>query len=188
MFLGNLASLVCDVDQWLSGRVSTLHSVVTGSIISKVDPRIHCWWDLIRSKQLSRGSVLHAQVFAGFSGHGNSIYNIIPLPKKRKCTEWRSLKKKRLIWLIFVWKVWVICVCVPKFVCYWMLVCLCICCHLHVHMCICLHIYWNASLYIYTYFHYLLVGRNRTKMRVWEEKRGWGRRKWLVAIRISFSL
>ena len=27
------------------------------------------------------------QVFAGFSGHGNSVYNIIPLLKKRKCTS-----------------------------------------------------------------------------------------------------
>ena len=32
----------------LSGRVSALHSVVAGSISS-----IHCWWDLIRSNQLS---------------------------------------------------------------------------------------------------------------------------------------
>ena len=31
------------------------------------------WWDLIRSKQLSSVSVCHAQVFAGFSGHANSI-------------------------------------------------------------------------------------------------------------------
>ena len=30
--------------------------------------------------------VCHAQVFAGFSGHGDSICNIIPLLKKRKCT------------------------------------------------------------------------------------------------------
>ena len=35
------------------------------------DHSIHCCWDLIRSKQLSTGSVYRAQVFAGFSGHGN---------------------------------------------------------------------------------------------------------------------
>ena len=33
-------------------------------------------------KQLSCGSVCRAQVFAWFSGHGNTIYNIIPLLKK----------------------------------------------------------------------------------------------------------
>ena len=38
--------------------------------------------DLIRSKQLSSVSVCRAQVFVGFSGHGNSIHNIIPLLKK----------------------------------------------------------------------------------------------------------
>ena len=48
------------------------------------DRGIHCWWDLIRSKELSSVSVCRTQVFAGFSGHGNSIHNIIPLLKKRK--------------------------------------------------------------------------------------------------------
>ena len=52
---------------WLCCRVSALHSVVAGSIFG-----IHCWWDLINSKQLFR--MLHA-VFAGFSVHDSSIYN-----------------------------------------------------------------------------------------------------------------
>ena len=47
-WLVNLASLVCDVDCWLSCRVSALQSVVIGST---------CWWDLIRSKQLSSVSI-----------------------------------------------------------------------------------------------------------------------------------
>ena len=38
---------------------------------------------LTESKQLSSGSLCYAQVFAGFSGHDNSIYNIIPLLKKK---------------------------------------------------------------------------------------------------------
>ena len=70
---------------WLSGRVSALHSVVAGSISSGGDHSIHCWWDLIRSKQLSSVSVCCGQVITRFSGHGNSIHNIIPLLKKEKC-------------------------------------------------------------------------------------------------------
>ena len=50
------------------------------------DHGINGWWDLIRSRQLFNVSVCHAQVFAGFSGHGYSIHNIIPLLKKQKCT------------------------------------------------------------------------------------------------------
>ena len=74
--------IMCDVDWWLSGRVSALHSVVAGSIFSGGDHSIYCWWDLIRLKQLSSVSVCHAQMFTGFSSHGNSIHNIIPLLKK----------------------------------------------------------------------------------------------------------
>ena len=40
------------------------------------------WWDLIRSKHMSSVSVCHAQGFAGFSGRGNSMHNIILLLKK----------------------------------------------------------------------------------------------------------
>ena len=50
------------------------------------DHGIHCRWELIRSKQLSSVSVCRVYVFTGFSGHGNSIHNIIPLLKK-KCTS-----------------------------------------------------------------------------------------------------
>ena len=86
-WLVNLASLMCDVVWILSGRVSVLHSVVTGSISSVEDHGIHCWWDLISSKQLSSVSVCRAQGFAGFSGQRNLIYYIIPQLKKRKCTD-----------------------------------------------------------------------------------------------------
>ena len=86
-WLVNLASLVCNMDSWLSCRVSALQSVVTGSISCGGDHSIHCWWDLIKSKQLSSISVCHVYVFAGFSDHGNSIPNIIPLLKKEKCTR-----------------------------------------------------------------------------------------------------
>ena len=48
------------------------------------DHFIHYWWDLIRLKQLSSGFVRRAQVFGGFSGHSNWIYDIIPLLKKKK--------------------------------------------------------------------------------------------------------
>ena len=47
--------------------------------------RIHCWRDLIRSKQLSSVSVCRAKVLAGFSGHGNSIHNIISQLKIEEC-------------------------------------------------------------------------------------------------------
>ena len=53
-----------------------------GNWASGEDHGIHCWWDLIRSKQLSSGSVYRAYVFAGFSGHCNSIHNIFALLKK----------------------------------------------------------------------------------------------------------
>ena len=48
------------------------------------DHGIHCWWDLIRSKKLSGVSLCHAQVFAVFSSHSNSIFNVIPPLKKKK--------------------------------------------------------------------------------------------------------
>ena len=51
----DLASLVCDIDWWFSCRVSALQSLVVGSKSSYGDHGIHCWWDLIRSKQLSSG-------------------------------------------------------------------------------------------------------------------------------------
>ena len=78
----SLALFVCDVGRWLFGRVSGLNSEIAGSISSEGDHGIHYWWDMIRSKQLSTCSGCHAQVFAGFYGHDNSIYNIIPLLKK----------------------------------------------------------------------------------------------------------
>ena len=74
-WLVNVASLERNVDRWLSGRVSARHSVVAGSISSRGDHGIPYLWDLTRSKQLFSVSVCHRQVFGGFSGHGNSIYN-----------------------------------------------------------------------------------------------------------------
>ena len=53
-------SLHCDMGCWLSCRVSALQSVVAASISSGGNPGIHCWWDLIRSKQQSSVSVCRA--------------------------------------------------------------------------------------------------------------------------------
>ena len=47
-------------DHSLQSQVSAVQSVVAGSISSDGDHGIHCWWDLIRSKQLSSVSVCHA--------------------------------------------------------------------------------------------------------------------------------
>ena len=65
-WLVNLAALLCDIDKCLSGRVSDLHSVVACSISSRADHGIHCRWYLIRSKQLSSGSVCHTQCLPDF--------------------------------------------------------------------------------------------------------------------------
>ena len=80
--LDNLASVERDMNWWFSRRVSTLQSVAAGLITSGGVHGIHCWWDLIRSKQLSSVSVCPASVLAAFSGHVDSIQNIIPLLKK----------------------------------------------------------------------------------------------------------
>ena len=62
--------MISTTGYWTSDhRVLALQSVVAGG-----DHSIHCWWDLIRSKQLFSVSVCCAWVFAGFSGHGNSIH------------------------------------------------------------------------------------------------------------------
>ena len=79
-WLVNLASFVCNVS-----RVSALYFVVVGSISCWGDHGIHCWWDLIKAKQLSSVSVCCAQVFTVFSGRGNCINNTIPQFKKEKC-------------------------------------------------------------------------------------------------------
>ena len=70
--LVKLASLACDVGRWLSDTVSALHSMVAGSLSSDGCHGIRCWWDLIRSKQLS--SVSHVGALPGFSSRRNSIY------------------------------------------------------------------------------------------------------------------
>ena len=46
-WLVNLVPLVCDVNWWLSCRVSALQSVVAGSSSRGGDHSIHCWWDLL---------------------------------------------------------------------------------------------------------------------------------------------
>ena len=85
-WLVDLASLVCVVGWWSEAefRLCILQSLVR-SLVRGGDHSMHCWWNLISSKQLSSVSVSRAKVFARFSGHGNSIYNIIPL-LERKCT------------------------------------------------------------------------------------------------------
>ena len=83
-WLVDLASLMCDMNCWLSCRISSLQSVVAGLISSGGDYSIHCWLDLIRSKQLTPVPVSRAWVFGEFSANGNSIHS-----KKRK------KKKKR---------------------------------------------------------------------------------------------
>ena len=44
-------------------------------------------------KQLSSVSICRVQVFAGFSGHGNSIHNISPLLKKENVHLYMSIFK-----------------------------------------------------------------------------------------------
>ena len=48
--------------------VSTLLGLISSVYL---DHGIHCWWDPIRSKQLSSISVCRAQEFARFFGHSN---------------------------------------------------------------------------------------------------------------------
>ena len=56
--------------------------MVVGWISSGGDHGIHCWWDLIRSKELPSISVCHAQVFIEFSGHANSIHFLLYFVKQ----------------------------------------------------------------------------------------------------------
>ena len=65
---------------------------------------IYCWWDLIKSKQLSSVSVCCAQVFAGFSGHGNSIHNIITLLKENVHRRHLKLKWNLTETLVSQWE------------------------------------------------------------------------------------
>ena len=58
--LVDLVSLVSDMNRWLSCRVSALQSVVAGSISSGENYGIHCWRDLIRSKQQSNVPIYRA--------------------------------------------------------------------------------------------------------------------------------
>ena len=58
---------------WISSSVVEFRLCIGG------DHGIHCWRNLIRSKQLFTASIWHVEVFTRFSGHGNLIYNIIPL-------------------------------------------------------------------------------------------------------------
>ena len=46
--------------RWVSGRISALQSVVAYSIPSLRDHSIHCWWDLIWSKQPTSCSIYRA--------------------------------------------------------------------------------------------------------------------------------
>ena len=59
-WLVDLSSLSGDMNWWLRCSVSAVQSVVAGSISSGRDYGIHCWWDLIRSKQRSSVPVCRA--------------------------------------------------------------------------------------------------------------------------------
>ena len=59
-WLVDLASLVCNRNWWISCRVSALQSVVAGSISRGGGYGEHCWWDLVRSRQLSSVPVYRA--------------------------------------------------------------------------------------------------------------------------------
>ena len=72
-----------DIDYYLSGRVSALHSLGSSSIPRVEDHGIHCWWDLIRSKQQSSGSVCDAQCLLDFLVI--VIQVVIPLLRNRNC-------------------------------------------------------------------------------------------------------
>ena len=65
-WLVNSTMLVCDADQWLSGRFSALHFVVAGSISCGGDHGIHCWWDLLRLKQVSSVSICYMHYLPDF--------------------------------------------------------------------------------------------------------------------------
>ena len=67
------------------GTLVWIELPTAGSISSGGYHGIHCWWDLIMSKQLSGVSLCRAWVFTGFSGHDTLIHNIIPPLKKGKC-------------------------------------------------------------------------------------------------------
>ena len=96
VFLGGLEICTCVIIITSVGGsvvVSALYSVVAGSISSGGDHSLHCGWDLISSKQLSSVSVCCVQVFAGFSGHGNSIHNIILLLEKENVHPGKVVSK-----------------------------------------------------------------------------------------------
>ena len=76
---------------WTGGWVVAFWFYILGGrwfVLQWGDHDIHCWWDLIRLKQLSSVSICRTQVFTGFSGCGNSIHNIIPLLKKENVYRW----------------------------------------------------------------------------------------------------
>ena len=62
-WLVNLPSLACDVDKFLSGKVSVPFSLVWSL---QRDHCIYWWWNLIRSKQLFTGSVCHMKWLSEF--------------------------------------------------------------------------------------------------------------------------
>ena len=66
--LGLISSVYRNLHYWGSNQQPQI------AISSGGDYGIHCWGDLIRSKQLSSVPVRRAYMFGGFSGHGNSIH------------------------------------------------------------------------------------------------------------------
>ena len=67
-----LVNLASSVDRW---SVVEFRLCILWSLVRSPMGEIHCWWNVIRSKQLSSGSLCHTKVFAGVSGRGISIYN-----------------------------------------------------------------------------------------------------------------
>ena len=88
----------------------------------------------------------------------------------------KIFKKKPINMANFLFEKWGLFVCVPKFVCYWTLVCLCMCSCLHIHMYVCVFL----LAYIFYIFISAVCWWERVKQRKREEKSRWGRRKWIV--------
>ena len=86
-WLVNLGTPVCDMNWWLSCKVSALQSVVAGSISSDGGYVIHSWWYLIRSKHLLSVPVYRGLFFSGFSGRGNSTHNNSSVSEDEKTNQ-----------------------------------------------------------------------------------------------------
>ena len=76
-------------------NILSLEVINTRTLFSNTlggDHEIHCWWDLVRSKQLSSVSVCRACVFFGGSGHGNSIHNELLIISRMLTANYKSYR------------------------------------------------------------------------------------------------